>query len=485
MAGLGGIGAFGSGLAHGMVNGQQLREGAMRLKMQQLQLDDEKRRLMGEAALFAHISGLNGQGPDPGQPPQGGMGGMGQQQGQPQFGGGMNPDGSMSLSGGGQPPTSPNAPGPGPVQQQAIPPPWGVGDPGTGTGQAPPNPYAAPQGGGPGGAPAMPPGAASQPAQPPMQPQGGQPGPQAPQPGAQPQPPGDGLDIFSQYKSVLQIANDIQGRYMQANGGKKLDSATLLSATERAIKLMQGLTPAQRLAFQPVLQTMKDQAAQGRVDTQQAGQTERVERQQQGAEERVSEQQKGAGERTEASIAGRAANVQTQQAGALQREREVTAGAGQREAGREATVQRGQDITSGDRKAAREASMARAEMVQKNLNQRFTTGAGDKTRLQAQLVRSREIVAQMNAAQRIMNGIELAKPGVTPESDQQYAAAVKSYEDASNKLDILEKQSQTTGSTGAPQAGTPKVGDIITGRDGKRYKVTGGDPNDPDVEEVP
>lgn len=87
-------------------------------------------------------------------------------------------------------------------------------------------------------------------------------------------------------------------------------------------------------------------------------------------------------------------------------------------------------------------------------------------------------------------------------SPQQLAGVIKTYKDLmAGQLNGLKLQyKQTTGLDDFEDRLTPetrkqleglgektahKVGDIITGPNGKRYKITGGDMNDPDVELVP
>lgn len=286
------------------------------------------------------------------------------------------------------------------------------------------------------------PGVAMAPGQPSM-PAGQQQGPQIPaqqpQPGVQPNPYA-APQIPDPNQELQRLAQHIKAANPGLNDRELYH--VMLQSIEAQGAISRILSPDARILAQLQLEAIRQQGRSDIVGQQQAGATERTQLQQQGAGERVGAQQAGATERT-----------QLQQQGAGER---AQAGIASREKIAGENIESREKIageTIADRKAGRDAAMSRAQFVQQQLNARFAQGSGDKTRLQAQLVRSREIIAQMNAAQRIMNGIELATPGVKPETNAQYAAAQRSYEDAQAKLEILEKQSATDATATKPTAG--------------------------------
>lgn len=84
-------------------------------------------------------------------------------------------------------------------------------------------------------------------------------------------------------------------------------------------------------------------------------------------------------------------------------------------------------------------------------------------------------------------------PGQGAQSDKELATLMASFPDLGNFDDTNKQQIQNLrsyiekiqGGQGAPPQGTPpagaQVGQVITGPDGKKYRITGGDPADPDV----
>jgi hypothetical protein len=80
-------------------------------------------------------------------------------------------------------------------------------------------------------------------------------------------------------------------------------------------------------------------------------------------------------------------------------------------------------------------------------------------------------LSALDAAQR--NGLGLGArstgvPVITPEARELFDT-------------MLKGKAPSKRAHAAPAS---RVGDIVTGPDGKRYRITGGDPNDPDVEPV-
>lgn len=83
-------------------------------------------------------------------------------------------------------------------------------------------------------------------------------------------------------------------------------------------------------------------------------------------------------------------------------------------------------------------------------------------------------------------------PGQGAQSDKELATLMASFPSATNYESVNEEgiknlesylQKITQGG-GMPAQGGAEVGKIITAPDGKRYRITGGDPSDPDVEPV-
>lgn len=187
-----GLGASGASLLEGQQQIANLRQKAQQIQQGQMQLDQAKKQLQADAAVFSNLGGGQMQPPPPGM---------------------------------GAPPQSGQPPAPGQASMPAGGPPPGPQGPMPPQGQPQPGPMSSPQ---PQGGPPM---------------AGPAPGPSmAPQP--QGQPDGQNFGPQQAFQTVIQIAQAIKAR----NPG--LDPSTLALAVGRVIDMSKELAPFQRQQLQ-------------------------------------------------------------------------------------------------------------------------------------------------------------------------------------------------------------------------------------------
>lgn len=214
----------------------------------------------------------------------------------------------------------------------------------------------------------------------PQQPQG--------QPGAQSQAP-DAGQSQDPTKLVMQLAQEIKAR----NPG--ISPTDLFYATEQVINLSKGVDPTLRLQAMYYAQAIRQQIAQQSNQTR-----ENI------AGENIGSREKIAGE----NIAGRQSVANTNVAGRLQ-----------------AVATQGQN------------AMARTQFIQGQLNDRFKAGQGNQAQRAAAQERVRAITAQLNNANKLLATLKNSTTGQVDENDPRVKQAESQVQDATRKLDQLQK----------------------------------------------
>lgn len=445
------FGALGSNIYPGFLAGQsnlqKLQDDALIIQQHQMDLDQRKRDLAARAARFTNING------------------GGQQGGQPQMLNG--PAGPM-----------PQPPMPGQPSQPAGPQPPPGPVPG-----APPQAAPQPGGPGPGAAPAgsPAPGAAPGPAAPGAQPQPGQ---QSGQPGGQ-------LDLqnidYSQtdpQKVIMSVAQDIKKR------NPNIDPLTLADAVEQQIGAMQKITPDARAVLNAEVQIARIQAGASQAEQRAANAVELAQIRADAAEN-VARIRADIIEATQKAI-----DARFQQSDATrQRGQNITSAdrAAQRD-----TTERGQNLRASAAADAEAGRNERAKFIQGQINARIDARAGQNSGKVADAAKYKKLMADRQQVTDQMQAYQqsFGASGITPQQYQQLVQQKKkldgdiaSYWGARqwlpkpSELVNIPYKPGAGGGAGQPQQFTP--GQTFKGKDGKTYKVLpGGDPADPDVEEV-
>lgn len=233
-------------------------------------------------------------------------------------------------------------------------------------------------------------------------------------PQGQPQQQGGqpGIDHMAGVKIAMNIAKEIKA----ANPG--ISPETLFQATQKVIDMSKGLDPMLRQQAQVVVQQMRDATSQAN---------------------------------TGARVA------------ATERGQDISASNTDK---RVAAAERGQDIGLQKTREQGQQALQRAQLIQGQINQRFTSGQGDKIQMAAQKQRAAEITAELTSATRQLSILKDATGQPLPDTDPRVQQAQKKIAAAEAKLNILEKAVGPAGGQTSPG------GDgALTATDAKGNKV--------------